>query len=252
MLAGRNGQSHPADGLRQAWIGLDAVWLGCLYFSTGRSRRGVSKAHYVWGWINEGLKIGKGCVWLTFPPTARSSPVGDPLMPCLELPYVDAQGSPDTIGSIGEGSSSGGCGEGAVTRAEVLFLCPSCGASSQTPAMSRTLLLLLLLLRGLTTGRPPPAATPRLKLSFPGEHGTRAGWGGVGSGVGALVMCQQHPASSRGMGVSWGAAWWEGCKPPALVRPQHCYLPPRGLSGVDTCCHVPYLMPALPGPPACP
>lgn len=173
-------------------------------------------------------------------------------MPCLELPYADGQGSPDTIGSIGEGSWSGGCGEGAVTRAEVLFLCPSRGATSQTPAMSRTLLLLLLLLRGLAAGRPPPAATPRLKLSFPGEHGTRAGWGGVGSGVGALVMCQQHPASSRGTGVSWGAAWWEGCKTPALARPQHCCRPPRGLSGVGTACHVPYLMPAPPGPPACP
>lgn len=46
--------------------------------------------------------------------------------------------------------------------------------------MSRTLLLLLLLLRGLAAGRPPPAATPRLKLSFPGEHGTRAGSGGGG------------------------------------------------------------------------
>ncbi|XP_036247085.1 semaphorin-3B [Molothrus ater] len=41
------------------------------------------------------------------------------------------------------------------------------GATSQTPAMSRTLLLLLLLLRGLAAGRPPAAATPRLKLSFP-------------------------------------------------------------------------------------
>lgn len=63
-----------------------------------------------------------------------------------------------------------------------MFLCLSRGATSQTPAMSRTLLLLLLLLRGLAAGRPPPAATPRLKLSFPGEHGTRAGrgvWGQV-------------------------------------------------------------------------
>uniref|UniRef100_A0A8C0VR82 Semaphorin 3B n=1 Tax=Cyanistes caeruleus TaxID=156563 RepID=A0A8C0VR82_CYACU len=70
-------------------------------------------------------------------------------MPCLELPCADAQGSPDSVGGIGEGSWSGGCGEGAVTRAEVLFLCPSRGATSQTPAMNHTLLLLLLLLRGL-------------------------------------------------------------------------------------------------------
>lgn len=156
-------------------------------------------------------------------------------MPCLELPYADAQGSPDTVSSIGEGSWSGGCGEGAVTRAEVLFLCPSRGASSQTPAMSRTLLLLLLLLRSVTTGRPPPAATPRLKLSFPGEHGTRAGWGGLGTGVGALVRCQQHPASSRGTGVSWGAAWWEGCTTPSTGT-SPALLPPS--PGAVGCCYL--------------
>lgn len=41
--------------------------------------------------------------------------------------------------------------------------------------MIRMLLLLLLLLHSTAAGRPPPAATPRLKLAFPGEHGTWAG-----------------------------------------------------------------------------
>lgn len=98
--------------------------------------------------------------------------------------------------ALGEGWRSGGCGEGAVTRAEVLLLCPSRGASSQIPAMSRTLLLLLLLLRGLTSGRPPPAASPRLKLSFRGEQGPRARWGGVGSARGRWCrasITQHHP-----------------------------------------------------------
>lgn len=47
--------------------------------------------------------------------------------------------------------------------------------------MSRTLLLLLLLLCGPAAGRPPPAATPRLKLAFPGEHGTLVGGGRDGT-----------------------------------------------------------------------
>lgn len=145
-------------------------------------------------------------------------------MPCLELPYADVQGSPDTVGSIGEGSWSRGCGEGAVTRAEVLFLCPSSGASSQTPAMSHTLLLLLLLLRSLTTGHPPPAATPRLKLSFPGEHGTRAGWGGLGSAVGALVTCQQHQHHPEGWEYPGGQHGGRGAKP------QHWHVPSTAAS----------------------
>lgn len=150
-------------------------------------------------------------------------------MPCLELPYADARGSPDTVGSIGEGSWSGGCREGAVTRAEVLLLCPSSGASSQTPAMSRTLLLLLLLLRGLTTGRPPPAATPRLKLSFPGEHGARAGWvGGLGSAVGALVVCQQHQHPPEGWEYPGGQRGGRGAKPPHWRVPSTAASLPAG------------------------
>lgn len=60
LQAGMGRAQHtPADGLSQAWAGLDATWLGCLCFPTGRSRRGVSEAHYVWGRINGGLKIGR-------------------------------------------------------------------------------------------------------------------------------------------------------------------------------------------------
>lgn len=173
-------------------------------------------------------------------------------MPCLELPCADAQGSADTVGSIGEGSWPGGCGEGAVTRAEVLFLCPSRSASSQTPAMSRTPLLLLLLLRSLATGRPPPAATPRLKLSFPGERGARAGWGAWGQlwvHWLRLSSTQHHPEGREYPGRQCGGRG---------AKPQHWHVPstaaslPAGSQVLVLVIRVPYVMPAPPGPPACP
>lgn len=113
--------------------------------------------------------------------------------------------------------------------------------------MSRTLLLLLLLLHRLAAARPPAAATPRLKLSFPGEHGTRAGRG-VGSALGALVPCQHRRHHQRD-GRILGGSTVRWVQAPAVAHPQSCCRPPRRLSGVGT---VPYLMPAPPGPPACP
>lgn len=46
LQVGMGRAQHPsADGLGQAWAGLDAAWLACLSFSTGRSRRAVPEAH---------------------------------------------------------------------------------------------------------------------------------------------------------------------------------------------------------------
>lgn len=177
------------------------------------------------------------------PPSHRVKPSGGVPSCVPGLSYADALGPPDPISSAGEGWWSGGCREGAVTRAEVSLLCPSRRATSQAPAMSRMLLLVLLLLRGpaAAAGRPPPAATPRLKLAFPGEHGTRAGWGDVGSSTAAPVLCQ-HPALSWGRGAPWGA----GGSMAGGVRPLQCCLTGTGTAlpaGIGTGGQVPRLIP---------